>query len=53
MSYPLLISAGQLQTLMAAGSPLLVFDASFELARPQAGDQQYRQAHIPGAVRAD
>lgn len=53
MSYPLLISVAQLQALMADGSPLRVFDASFELTRPQAGDQQFRQAHIPGAVRAD
>jgi len=53
MSYTLLVNTAQLQALMASGSPLMVFDVSFDLARPEAGDQQYQQAHIPGAVRAD
>jgi len=53
MHYTTLITAEQLQALRADGSPLMVFDCSFELTRPEAGDQQYRDAHIPGAVRAD
>ena len=48
-----LISAAQLQTLMASGQPLRVFDCSFELMQPAAGDAQYQQSHIAGAVRAD
>ena len=48
-----LISAPQLQTLLKSGQPCMVFDCSFELMQPGAGDQQYWQAHIPGAVRAD
>jgi thiosulfate/3-mercaptopyruvate sulfurtransferase len=51
--YTTLISAQQLQTLLSSGQPLMVFDCSFELMQPAAGDQQYQQAHIPGAVRAD
>ena len=48
-----LISASQLQTLLASGQPTMVFDCSFELMTPGAGDEQYQQAHIAGAVRAD
>ncbi|MFT3720883.1 sulfurtransferase [Pseudorhodoferax sp.] len=51
--YTTLISAEQLQALQHEGRRLMVFDCSFELAQPQAGDAQYREAHIPGAVRAD
>ncbi len=52
MSYNTLISAEQLRALQAAGGPLLVFDCSFDLARPDAGAEHYRAAHIPGAVYA-
>jgi thiosulfate/3-mercaptopyruvate sulfurtransferase len=31
----------------------MVFDCSFDLLQPTAGHQQYLQAHIPGAQRAD
>lgn len=48
-----LISATQLQALIASGTPLMVFDCSFDLMQPSAGAQQYAQAHIPGAVHAD
>lgn len=48
-----LISAPELQTLMAQNAPLLVFDCSFDLMQPQAGHAQYLAAHIPGAVYAD
>ena len=51
--YTTLISAPQLQALQLSGQPLMVFDCSFELMEPGAGDRQYQQAHIPGAVRAD
>jgi len=52
LSFPLLISAAQLQALQASGQPLMVFDCSFDLAQPGAGLEQYREAHIPGAVYA-
>jgi thiosulfate/3-mercaptopyruvate sulfurtransferase len=48
-----LISAPELQALLASGQPCRVFDCSFDLMQPGAGDQQYRQLHIAGAVRAD
>lgn len=51
--YTTLISAAQLHTLIASGSPHMVFDCSFELMQPDAGDAQYQEAHIPGAVRAN
>ncbi len=44
-----LISAPELQALLASATPPLVFDCSFELMDPGAGPQQFRQAHIPGA----
>lgn len=51
--YTTLISAAQLQALAAGGAPLRVFDCSFDLMQPGAGEQHYLQAHIPGAHYAD
>ena len=51
--YTTLISAPELQALLAAGQPCRVFDCSFDLMQAGAGDRQYRQAHIAGALRAD
>lgn len=48
-----LISVEQLQALRASGQPLMVFDCSADLMNPSAGAQQYRDAHIAGAVFAD
>ena len=50
MTYTTLISAPQLQQLIAIGAPLMVFDCSCDLMQPSLGAQQYAQAHIPGAV---
>jgi thiosulfate/3-mercaptopyruvate sulfurtransferase len=51
--YPTLISPEQLQALSIGAEPWMVFDCSFELMQPQAGDLQYLESHITGAVRAD
>lgn len=51
--YTTLISAEQLQAQMASPGRYRVFDCSFDLMQPQAGRQQYLQAHIPGAVYAN
>lgn len=51
--YSTLISVSQLQSLMTSSQPLMVFDCSFELMQPAAGDAQYQEKHIAGAVRAD
>ncbi|HEY0201316.1 MAG TPA: sulfurtransferase, partial [Burkholderiaceae bacterium] len=51
-SYPLLISAPELQALLRSGQPCMVFDCSFDLAQPESGEQQYRAVHIPGAFYA-
>ena len=53
MTYPTLITPAQLQSLVTAGSPLMVFDASNELMDPAAGDAQFASVHIAGAVRAN
>ena len=50
--YTTLISTEQLQALTQSGQPLMVFDCSFDLMQPTTGEQQYREAHIPGAVYA-
>ncbi len=51
--YTTLISVDQLQQLRANTQAVMVFDCSFELMRPEAGDAQYQEVHIAGAVRAD
>ena len=53
MNYSTLICAEDLQTLIAGGARRMVFDCSFELMKPQVGDQQFAESHLPGAVRAD
>ena len=55
MAYTTLISAEELLALQQrkdSATHLMVFDCSFDLAQPEAGEQQYREAHIPGAVYA-
>ncbi len=47
-----LISAEALKRLRFDHAPLMVFDCTFDLMNPAAGEEQYRQAHIPGAVYA-
>jgi len=49
---PPLLSAEQLRDLFTARARVMVFDCSFDLADPTAGEKQYLQAHIPGAVYA-
>jgi len=51
--YTTLVSVEQLKALQAGGTPLMVFDCTFDLTRPHAGEQQYREGHIPGAVYAN
>ena len=53
LQYDLLISAGQLQTLLEAKTPVRIFDCTFELSDPHAGYQQFSESHIAGAVYAD
>ncbi len=52
MTYDLLISAEQLQALLANKTPMRVFDCTFELADVAAGHKHYLESHIPGAVYA-
>jgi len=48
-----LISVKDLQTLRASTADCVVFDCTFELAKPSAGDEKYLEQHIAGALRAD
>jgi thiosulfate/3-mercaptopyruvate sulfurtransferase len=50
--YTTIISVEELKALRAAGARHMVFDCSFELSNPAAGEEAYRNAHIPGAVYA-
>jgi thiosulfate/3-mercaptopyruvate sulfurtransferase len=51
--YTTLITVDELKRLQASGAPPMIFDCSFELMNPAAGEERYRQAHIPGAVYAN
>ena len=53
MNYTTLISSEQLQALIASRQPYRIFDCSFELMRPHAGQEQFLASHIPGAVYAN
>lgn len=48
-----LISVAQLQALQANGTPLAVFDCTFDLMNPSKGHVQYVEQHIAGAQHAD
>lgn len=51
--YTSLISVEQLKALANSHQPFRIFDCSFDLMQPNAGREQYLQAHIPGAVYAN
>ena len=53
MNYTLLISIEQLKALTASRQPHRIFDCSFDLMKPHAGQQQFLESHIPGAVYAN
>ncbi|MFY8179162.1 MAG: sulfurtransferase [Limnohabitans sp.] len=48
-----LISVAQLQTLQAQGTPLRVFDCTFDLMNPASGHAHFLEQHIAGATHAD
>jgi thiosulfate/3-mercaptopyruvate sulfurtransferase len=48
-----LISVQELQALQASNQPFMIFDCSFDLAKPEAGYAQYLESHIAGAVYAN
>jgi len=51
--YTTLISIDQFKALQSSGAPMMLFDCSFDLMNPAAGEEAYRKAHIPGAVYAN
>ena len=48
-----LIRVAELQALQQAGTPLRIFDCSFDLMNPSAGHAQFVEQHIAGALHAD
>jgi thiosulfate/3-mercaptopyruvate sulfurtransferase len=49
--YSTLISAEQLTNFaQSSAQPLMIFDCTFDLMKPEVGQQQFDEAHIPGAV---
>jgi len=50
--HTLLISVSELQHLQAAGTPLAVFDCSFDLMNPEAADSLFAAEHVAGALQA-
>jgi thiosulfate/3-mercaptopyruvate sulfurtransferase len=62
--YSTLISAEDLVTILKSdhsltstvtktGKPVMIFDCSFDLMKPELGQQQFDESHIPGAVYVD
>jgi thiosulfate/3-mercaptopyruvate sulfurtransferase len=49
MIFTTLISAPQLRELLAAGTPPVILDTSFDLADTSAGERSHRDGHLPGA----
>ena len=49
-NYPLLISVPELKALQSSGQPHRVFDCSFDLMNPAAGETSFGESHIPGAL---
>jgi 3-mercaptopyruvate sulfurtransferase SseA len=50
--YTTLITPTELRELQNHAAPLQLFDCSFELTNPDAGEAQFNEAHIPGALHA-
>jgi thiosulfate/3-mercaptopyruvate sulfurtransferase len=49
--YTTLISTEQLANFNpSSDKPLMIFDCTFDLMKPELGQQQFDEAHIPGAV---
>lgn len=53
MNYDTLISAEQLQEMLAKKAPVRIFDCTFDLGDTAAGHRQFIESHIPGAVYAN
>ncbi len=51
-NYTTIISTSELQALQASGTPLKIFDCSFELSQPDAGLAMFRDDRIAGAIYA-
>ena len=48
--YTILVSVAEFKALSASGQPHMLFDCSFDLMNPAAGEAAYGESHIPGAV---
>ena len=52
MSFGTLISGTELRALQAAGTPLVLLDASADLSDPASAERTYAAGHVPGAHHA-
>jgi thiosulfate/3-mercaptopyruvate sulfurtransferase len=50
MDFTTLISVPELHSLQASHQPHMIFDCSFDLAKPEAGYAAYLESHIAGAI---
>jgi thiosulfate/3-mercaptopyruvate sulfurtransferase len=50
MIFRTLIDADALRSLLASGRPVVIVDAGFDLANPDAGERDFAAGHLPGAV---
>lgn len=49
-TFTTLITAPELQSLIASGAPLAIIDVSFDLADTQAGEASWQAGHVPGSL---
>ncbi|MBL8308668.1 MAG: sulfurtransferase [Rubrivivax sp.] len=49
MPFTTLVTVAELQSLQAAGAPLVLLDCGFDLADPAAGERAYAAGHVAGA----
>lgn len=47
-----LVTASELQSLLASGQPVVLLDCGFDLSDPAAGERAYAAGHLPGALYA-
>lgn len=47
-----LVTASELQSLLASGQPVVLLDCGFDLTDPGAGERAYAAGHLPGALYA-
>ena len=52
MTHTHLVSVQQLQHMQATGAPMMVFDCTFDLFKPEEADRLFADSHIAGSQQA-